>query len=430
MGGNPKAPGSKASGSSKASAKGGGKVSPSSRFTSDSYALQFPGALPVKQLIYVRDGILGLWREATIVHCRPCLDVVDPEEAPHYQYYVHFERRDRRLDCWASWDDIRQLHEGLPEDAIFDSEVEEKSDEEHAGMDNEYIREHEENTKVKTIKKIRMGQFLVDTWYFSPYPMDYQNIDVLFLCEFCLAFFKHETELARHCELCSARHPPGNEIYRDTEREIAVFEVDGSLARVYAENLCYVSKLFLDHKTLKHPVHLFLFYALTEITEYGYHCVGYFSKEKYSRNNLSCICVLPQYQRKGYGKFLIAFSYALSRLEGKRGTPERPLSDLGRASYLSYWTSCVTQFLTDRPLVSIAELADLTGIEVNDIQRSLRVAAILQAKCSEPFFILTEKKARMILEDPSLWQQIVKPNLLHWEPYDAYLASLEFSPNC
>ena len=94
-----------------------------------------------------------------------------------------------------------------------------------------------------------------------------------------------------------------------------MFEVDGTYSRIYCENLCYIAKLFLDHKTLKsapapadthgwmdgwmavwcrHQVGLFIFYVLTEYDELGYHIVGYFSKEKYSKNNLSCILTLPQ----------------------------------------------------------------------------------------------------------------------------------------
>ena len=94
------------------------------------------------------------------------------------------------------------------------------------------------------------------------------------------------------------RHPPGNEIYRNNG--LSFFEVDGRKEKVYCQNLCYLSKMFLDHKTLYYDVDLFLFYILCENDARGSHIVGYFSKEKRSEEgyNLACILTLPQYQRR------------------------------------------------------------------------------------------------------------------------------------
>jgi GNAT superfamily N-acetyltransferase len=108
-----------------------------------------------------------------------------------------------------------------------------------------------------------------------------------------------------------------------------------------------LAKLFLDHKTLYFDVSPFLFYVLTEDNKYGSHIVGYFSKEKTMSNdyNLACIMVLPPYQRRGYGKFLISLSYYLSTKENRVCTPERPLSDMGKVSYKSYWTDTLLEAL-------------------------------------------------------------------------------------
>ena len=62
---------------------------------------------------------------------------------------------------------------------------------------------------------------------------------------------------------CPNKYPPGKEIYRD-DGKISMFEVDGKSQHIYCEHLSYLSKLFLDHKTLESDVRPFLFYILTE----------------------------------------------------------------------------------------------------------------------------------------------------------------------
>ncbi len=80
-------------------------------------------------------------------------------------------------------------------------------------------------------------------------------------------------------------------------------------------------------------------------------------------NNVACILTLPPYQRKGYGKLLIAFSYELSKMEGVTGSPEKPLSDLGKLSYRSYWSWVLLEILRDfRGTLSIKDLSAMTSI--------------------------------------------------------------------
>lgn len=57
-----------------------------------------------------------------------------------------------------------------------------------------------------------------------------------------------------------------------------VFVVAFAPLQQYAQNLCLLAKLFLDHKTLYYDTDPFLFYVMTKYDEQGYHLVGYFSK--------------------------------------------------------------------------------------------------------------------------------------------------------
>jgi hypothetical protein len=85
-------------------------------------------------------------------------------------------------------------------------------------------------------------------------------------------------------------------------------------SQIYCQNLCLLSKMFLDHKSLFYDVEPFLFYVMTEVDDIGARFVGYFSKEKRSPKdyNVSCIMTLPVRQRKGWGNLLIDFSMSNS----------------------------------------------------------------------------------------------------------------------
>ena len=64
----------------------------------------------------------------------------------------------------------------------------------------------------------------------------------------------------------------GDEIYRNGN--ISMFEVDGRKEQQYCQNLAYLAKFFLDHKSLFSDVEIFLFYVLCEVDERGAHIVG------------------------------------------------------------------------------------------------------------------------------------------------------------
>uniref|UniRef100_A0A0B7A6B6 Histone acetyltransferase n=1 Tax=Arion vulgaris TaxID=1028688 RepID=A0A0B7A6B6_9EUPU len=360
------------------------------------------------------------------------------------ELYVHYEGFDRRLDEWVDFDRL-DLASKLEDPQSKSGELTISLTDFTDGSDRKITRnqkrkhdeinhvqktfaemdpttaalekEHEAITKVKYIDRIQFGKYEIDAWYFSPYPEEYGKQPKLWICEFCLKYMKLEKSFRYHQSQCTWRHPPGKEIYR--KGTISVFEVDGKDWKIYCQNLCLLAKLFLDHKTLYFDVEPFMFYILVEVDRYGCHLVGYFSKEKESPdgNNLACILTLPPHQRKGYGKFLIALSYELSVIEGVVGSPEKPLSDLGKLSYRSYWTTVLLDCIYKMGVkVSMRELEKMTSISYTDVVSTLQSLNLIKywkgnhILCVTPKLI--EELYQKVCKKPPL---IVDPACLRWE---------------
>lgn len=138
--------------------------------------------------------------------------------------------------------------------------------------------------------------------------------------------------------------------------------------------------------------------------------------------------------------------YLLTRVEGKVGSPEKPLSDLGLISYRSYWKHAVMEYLsvyegkditlkgtlmmvfknyyrmTD--LLFIAPLVDMsqqTGINSTDIVSTLQLMGLLKywkgnhlilvPPEAKNQFIAEVKKKRKLYSD-----KIIDQKYLQWSP--------------
>ncbi len=63
-----------------------------------------------------------------------------------------------------------------------DADAHSSDGEGHSDFDPNQLREHEEFTKVKNIGFIELGRYEMETWYFSPFPPEYNGTKVCCMC--------------------------------------------------------------------------------------------------------------------------------------------------------------------------------------------------------------------------------------------------------
>uniref|UniRef100_A0A7S2MI96 Histone acetyltransferase n=1 Tax=Helicotheca tamesis TaxID=374047 RepID=A0A7S2MI96_9STRA len=145
--------------------------------------------------------------------------------------------------------------------------------------------------------------------------------------------------------------------------------------------------------------------------------------------NLACILTFPQYQKCGYGKFIISLSYELSKREKKAGSPEKPLSDLGKISYRSYWTHTLLVLLSEqsgKENVGIREISVMTGIKTEDIISTLQSLNMIKCwKGQHAVFVQQD-----IIQDYLKQKKRVRlcnGDCLTWEPHSMRKKNAEAS---
>lgn len=63
--------------------------------------------------------------------------------------------------------------------------------------------------------------------------------------------------------------------------------------------------------------------------------------------------------------------YELARRGGIVGSPEKPLSDLGKKSFLSYWKTTIGYIISQQKSLSLKSLIELSGLNEEDVLYTL-----------------------------------------------------------
>ncbi|CRK93420.1 CLUMA_CG006956, isoform A, partial [Clunio marinus] len=112
--------------------------------------------------------------------------------------------------------------------------------------------------------------------------------------------------------------------------------------------------------------------------------------------------------------------YLLTRVEGKIGSPEKPLSDLGLISYRSYWKDVLLAYLCSRSgrTLSIKDISQEMAINSYDIVSTLQALGMMKYWKGK-HIILKKQDVLTEYEDRMKKRHSLKidPACLKWTPF-------------
>jgi len=158
-----------------------------------------PAVAPLGRVFEVGQSFKVVWQDGQY---HVCTVVERRKKEEEWEYYCHYIDLDRRNDEWLTQGQLDQsysqrimdkstLADFSPRTVPMTRHEKRKFGDltDQSAIDSTEAaleKEHEERTKVRNIEKVQMGEYEIDTWYFSPYPDEYKDVYKLYICEWCL----------------------------------------------------------------------------------------------------------------------------------------------------------------------------------------------------------------------------------------------------
>jgi histone acetyltransferase HTATIP len=111
----------------------------------------------------------------------------------------------------------------------------------------------------------------------------------------------------------------------------------------------------------------------------------------------------------------------LSKREGKLGSPEKPLSDLGLLGYRAYWQEIIVDLLMDgRVEANVDDLGAASAMMTNDVLHTLQNLNMLRYNKNQHVIVLTdaviEQRERQKAKEKLKGKRSIDPDRLIWKP--------------